>query len=288
MSTHAGTSPGVLFVVATPIGNREDLSRRAERILAEVDCIFCEDTRHSGRLLNELGISTPRFSLHEHNERARVDSVLERVQRGESCALISDAGTPLINDPGFVLVRALREAGVRVVPVPGASAIVAALSAAGLPTDRFSYEGFLPAKGGARRERLQSLASDPRTLVFYEAPHRLKEMLADAAAILGELRKGCVAREITKLHEEFRNGSLAELCEWSTSDPNAARGEIVVMIAGADNSSAAHVLDADILLRALLEELPASKAAKVAAKLTGEKRQPLYQRALELSGESTS
>lgn len=289
MSTQAGargTSPGILFVVATPIGNREDLSRRAERILGEVDCIFCEDTRHSGRLLNELGIATPRFSLHEHNERARIDTVLERLQRGESCALISDAGTPLINDPGFLLVRALREAGVRVVPVPGASALVAALSAAGLPTDRFSYEGFLPAKGGARRERLQRLATDPRTLVFYEAPHRLKEMLADAASAFGAQRKGCVAREITKLHEEFRNGSLAELCDWSTSDPNAVRGEIVVMIAGVETREEAQQFDTDVLLRVLLEELPASKAAKAASKLTGGKRQVLYQRALELSGES--
>lgn len=277
---------GVLYVVATPIGNREDLTRRAERILGEVDCIFCEDTRHSGKLLADLGISTPRISLHEHNESARIENVRERLRRGESCALISDAGTPLINDPGFALVHALRDAGFRIVPVPGASAVIAALSAAGLPTDRFSYEGFLPAKGGARRERLTALANDPRTLVFYEAPHRLREMLVDAAAALGAQRRACVAREITKLHEEFRNGSLAELVAWTESDPNATRGEIVVMIAGAANEKASHALNSDELLRALLEELPASKAAKIAASLTGERRQALYQRALELSGEA--
>lgn len=281
----AGRSSGILFVVATPIGNREDVSRRAERILSEVDCIFCEDTRHSGRLLNELGIDTPRMSLHEHNERARIDMVIKRLRRGESCALISDAGTPLINDPGFILVRALREAGLRVVPVPGASAIVAALSAAGLPTDRFSYEGFLPARPGPRREKLQALATDPRTLVFYEAPHRVSEMLADASSSFGAERKGCVAREITKVHEEFRCGSLRELHEWTLSDSNATRGEIVVMIAGADSSARIGPIDVDSLLRALLEELPASKAAKVASRLTGDKRQLLYQRALTLSGE---
>ncbi|HEX6929054.1 MAG TPA: 16S rRNA (cytidine(1402)-2'-O)-methyltransferase [Gammaproteobacteria bacterium] len=279
------TQAGVLYVVATPIGNREDLSRRAERILDEVACIFCEDTRHTGKLLAELGISTPRVSLHEHNERARVDAVLLRLRNGEPCALVSDAGTPLINDPGFVLVRAVREAGMRVVPVPGASAMIAALSAAGLPTDRFGYEGFLPAKPAARRERLAALAADSRTLVFYEAPHRLEAMLADAAAALGSVRPACVAREITKLHEEFRNGTLDELRAWAARDPNATRGEIVVVIGGA-SGDVAHDLAADAVLRALLEELPASKAAKVASKLTGERRQVLYQRALELSGES--
>ncbi|HEX7029728.1 MAG TPA: 16S rRNA (cytidine(1402)-2'-O)-methyltransferase [Gammaproteobacteria bacterium] len=281
------TQAGILYVVATPIGNREDMSRRAERVLDEVDCIFCEDTRHSGRLLAELGINTPRFSLHEHNERMRIDAVLQRLLAGESCALISDAGTPLINDPGFALVRAVRDAGVRVVPVPGAAAVIAALSAAGLPTDRFGYEGFLPAKAKARRERLAALAGDPRTLVFYEAPHRLKEMLADAAMAFGAVRPACVAREITKLHEEFRDGSLEELCAWADREPNAARGEIVVVIGGASGeAAAARRLNTDEVLRALLEELPASKAAKVASKLTGEKRQLLYQRALELSGET--
>ena len=276
----------MLYVVATPIGNREDLTRRAERILAEVDCIFCEDTRHSGKLLAELGISTPRISLHEHNERARIDAVLERLRHGESCALISDAGTPLINDPGFVLVRALRDAGFRVVPIPGASAVTAALCAAGLPTDRFSYEGFLPAKGTARRERLQAVANDPRTLVFYETPHRLHDMLADAADVFGAKRTASVAREMTKLHEEFRAGSLTELVAWTETEPNATRGEIVVVIAGASSAGAARTFSSDEVLRALLDELPASKAAKVAAKLTGERRQLLYQRALELSGEA--
>lgn len=282
VSTQAGT----LYVVATPIGNLDDITRRAVHILSEVDCIFCEDTRHSGRLLAELGIGTRRISLHEHNERARVDAVIERLQRGESCALISDAGTPLINDPGFVLVRALRDAGIRVVPVPGASAVVAALSAAGLPTDRFVYEGFLPAKSKARCDRLAAMANEARTLVFYESPHRLRDMLADAVKMLGGERQACVAREMTKLHEEFRSGSLTELHGWAASDPNASRGEIVVMIAGVEAvPQTATSIDADSLLRELLKELPASKAAKLAAGITGVPRKQLYERALVFTGQ---
>lgn len=279
------TQPGVLYVVATPIGNREDLTRRAERILAEVDCIFCEDTRHSGRLLADLGISTRRVSLHEHNERARVDMLLEHLRRGESCALISDAGTPLINDPGFIVVRALREAGMRVVPVPGASAVVAALSAAGLPTDRFCYEGFLPARAAARRARLETLSQETRTLVFYESPHRLAEMLADASAVLGGEREACVAREITKLHEEFRNDSLHSLEQWSREDPNASRGEIVVIIKGCDDAATAGV-DSARLLRVLAAELPASQAARIAAAITGESRKQVYGRLLAMTNAS--
>ena len=282
MSTQAGPTAGVLYVVATPIGNREDLGRRAARVLAEVDAILCEDTRHSGRLLGELGIQTPRVSLHEHNERDRIALVVDRLAAGHSLALISDAGTPLINDPGFALVRTLRESGFRVIPVPGASALTAALSAAGLPTDRFVYEGFLPAKTKGRRERLSALAHEARTLVFLESPHRLRDMLADAVAAFGADRSACVAREMTKLHEEFRNGTLGELAGWATRDPNAARGEIVVLVSGCAERAPAKALDADALLRALLEELPASKAAKVAARALGANRQALYQRALEL------
>lgn len=273
------TQPGVLYVVATPIGNREDITRRAERILAEVDCIFCEDTRHSGRLLADLGIGTRRVSLHEHNEHARVEMLLEHLRRGESCALISDAGTPLINDPGYVVVRAVRAAGMQVVPVPGASAVVAALSAAGLPTDRFCYEGFLPAHGAARRARLEELAQDTRTLVFYESPHRLAEMLADACAVFGGEREACIAREITKVHEQFKHGSLQELERWSREDPNASRGEIVVMVRGAE-SAASTGIDSERLLRVLAAELPASQAARIAAALTGEPRKRIYERLL--------
>lgn len=281
MSTQAQPA-GTLYVVATPIGNREDFSRRAERILGEVDCILCEDTRHSGQLLTELGIRTPRLSLHEHNERDRIALVRARLQQGESCALISDAGTPLINDPGFVLVRALREDGFRIVPLPGACAAITALSAAGLPTDRFAFEGFLPAKAGPRLARLKSLRKEPRTLVFYESPHRLKAMLADAATTFGDARRACVAREMTKLHEEFRHGELQELSDWAATERNATRGEIVVVIEGApDEPAAIASIDADTLLDLLLEELPASKAAKLASRLTGESRQALYARALE-------
>jgi 16S rRNA (cytidine1402-2'-O)-methyltransferase len=288
VSTQAGApgNSGTLFVVATPIGNREDMTRRAERVLAEVECILCEDTRHSGRLLQELGIRTPRISLHEHNESARIELVRARLLQGENCALISDAGTPLINDPGFVLVRALREEGFRVVPLPGASAVVAALSAAGLPTDRFSFEGFLPAKPGARRERMMELADDARTLVFYESPHRLAAMLADAIEIFGAARPACVAREMTKLHEEFQSGTLQALHEWTESDSNATRGEIVVLVGGAPRREARTSLDADTLLRALLDELPASRAAKLVARLTGESRQAVYELALRLTKDS--
>lgn len=285
MSTRAEHPAGILYIVATPIGNRDDLSRRAEKVLREVDTILCEDTRHSGRLLNELGIDTPRQALHEHNEAARSEGILERLRRGESLALVSDAGTPLINDPGFVLVRAAREAGLRVVPVPGASAIITALSAAGLPTDRFAYEGFLPPKQAARRERLRALAGETRTLVFYEAPHRLQAMLEDAGLVFGAGRHACVAREMTKQFEQFRNGTLEGLAAWSREDANATRGELVVVIEGASEHGSEQVAH-DALLRALLEELPASKAARLAARITGEKRQSLYQRALELADEA--
>ena len=277
--------PGVLYVVATPIGNLADISARAREVLAAVDVVAAEDTRHSGTLLSHLGIKTQLISLHDHNEAERAPLLVARLQAGESVALISDAGTPLISDPGFDLVRASRAAGITVTPIPGASALVAALSVSGLPTDRFIFEGFLPAKQGARRERLAALSQEPRTLVFYESVHRLKESLEDMAAALGPKRRAVLARELTKLHEGVRDASLKELVGWAGSDPAAAKGEVVVMVAGAAAAeSAALDAEAERVLKLLLAELPVKQAAALAAGITGLNKNPLYQRALELSG----
>ena len=273
-----------LYVVATPIGNLGDITARARDILASVDVVLCEDTRHSGRLLAELGIKAELRSLHDHNERQRIDQVIGELEAGKVLALISDAGTPLISDPGFVLVRALREAGHRVIPVPGASAVIAALSAAGLPTDRFSFEGFLPSKSGQRRKTFAALAGDARTLVFYESPRRLQDCLDDLAVEFGPHRQVVIARELTKLHEEFISGSVAELQGGLAG--RELKGECVLMVAGNDGGDSGIGLDADTLLKALLEELPASKAAKLVARLTGASRQDVYARANELASKS--
>ena len=214
---------GIVYVVATPIGNLEDLSPRAARLLVEVALIAAEDTRHTARLLRHLGLAVPLLSLHEHNEAARVDQLDERLLRGESIALVSDAGTPLISDPGFVLVRELRRRGRRIVPVPGACALVAALSAAGLPTDRFLFQGFLPAKPGARRQRLEALLERSETLVFYESPHRIRETLAAMAVLFGK-RRMVLARELTKTFETFLDGDAAAILASMEADPDQARG----------------------------------------------------------------
>ena len=278
-------SAGVLYVVATPIGNLEDLSPRARRILAEVQLIAAEDTRHTGALLAHFGIGTPLLSLHEHNEAARTPRLVERLRAGESVALVSDAGTPLISDPGFDLVRAARAAGVTVTPIPGPSAVIAALSVAGLPTDRFVFEGFLPAKSAARRARLETLTTDTRTLVFYEAVHRLKESLADMARIFGEERAALVARELTKLHETLSHGTLAELVAAFDKNSDELKGEVVVLVAGApaEQSSATNI-EAERLLRILLEELPVKQAASLAARISGGNKNQLYARAIEIGG----
>lgn len=277
--------PGVLYVVATPIGNLADISARAREVLAAVEVVAAEDTRHSGTLLSHLGIRTPLISLHDHNEAQRAPLLVARLQAGESVALISDAGTPLISDPGFDLVRAARAAGIVVTPVPGASALVAALSVSGLPTDRFVFEGFLPAKQVARRERLAALAAEPRTLVFYESVHRLQESLADMAAAFGAERRAVLARELTKLHEGVHDAPLQELLEWAGSDPAAAKGEVVLMVAGAAVAEGAALdAEAERVLKLLLAELPVKQAAALAAGITGLNKNPLYERALELSG----
>ena len=277
--------PGVLYVVATPIGNLEDISARALAVLQQAAVVAAEDTRHSGTLLSHFGIRAELISLHDHNEAERAPLLVARLQAGESVALISDAGTPLISDPGFELVRAARAAGITVTPVPGASALIAALSVSGLPTDRFVFEGFLPSKQAARRERLAALVAEPRTLVFYESVHRLKESLEDMVLAFGPERAVALARELTKIHEQVREDSLQGLVEWAGVDPAAGKGEVVLVVAGAPAvEGTALAAEAERVLTALLKELPVKQAAALAAEITGLNKNPLYQRALEISG----
>jgi len=273
---------GALYVVATPIGNLEDITARALRVLREVACIAAEDTRHTGQLLRHFGIDTPLLSLHEHNERARLDSIVARLRSGEAMALVSDAGTPLISDPGFPLVRELRRQGLKVVPVPGPSSVLAALAVAGLPTDRFVFEGFLPAKTTARRVRLQALAAEERTLVFFEASHRIADTLTDLAAVFGAERPAVVARELTKRFEEIHGAILGELTAWLAADPHRAKGEFVLVVQGAPVASAVDTPENRRLLVALSAELPPSRAVAVAARLTGLRKKSLYDLALAL------
>jgi 16S rRNA (cytidine1402-2'-O)-methyltransferase len=275
---------GALYVVATPIGNLEDISARALRVLREVDCIAAEDTRHTGQLLRHFGIGTPLLSLHEHNEHARLEQIIARLREGKTVALVSDAGTPLISDPGFPLVRELRWQGLKVIPVPGPSSVLAALSVAGLPTDRFVFEGFLPPKTAARRERLQTLAGEERTLVFLEASHRVADTLSDLAAVFGPERWVVVARELTKRFEEVHGAPLGQLAAWLEADPCRQRGEFVLVAQGAPPAVEADTPEIRRLLTALLSELPVSRAVVVAVKLTGLRKKPLYELALALGG----
>lgn len=274
---------GTLYVVATPIGNLGDFTPRAREILGEVSVIAAEDTRHTGQLLKEFGIHTTLVSLHEHNEARRSEALIERLLSGDSIALVSDAGTPLISDPGFDLVVAARARGIRVTPIPGPSAAIAALSVAGLPTDRFTFEGFLPAKASARRAQLEALRAERRTLIFYEGPHRIKEVLGDMLEVFGPERRAVVCRELTKRFETTYGGTLEELVIMSTNDPDMSRGEIVIVVSGnAEAQATGQALHVEQLLQALLEELTPSQAARVAAKLTGEKRSQLYERAMAI------
>lgn len=281
---------GTLYVVATPIGNLADLTPRAREVLASVVLIAAEDTRHTRQLLQSCGINTALTSLHEHNEGQKSAELVARLARGDSLALVSDAGTPLVSDPGFDLVAAARGQGIAVVAIPGACAAIAALSIAGLPTRRFVFEGFLPAKSAARSERLGQLAREERTLIFYEAPHRLAETLHDMAQIFGAERSASISRELTKRFETTYSGTLAQLSAAAESDSDMTRGEIVIVVSGAPPTNAALEFDGDALLRALLQELPPSQAAKIAAHLTGGKRSELYEAALRISkvpGEET-
>lgn len=275
---------GRLEVVATPIGNLQDLSERARIALSQADVIAAEDTRHTLALLQSIGVSRPLLSLHAHNEAQRVPELIARLEAGDVVALVSDAGTPLLSDPGFGLVRDAANAGIDVRVVPGPSAITAALAVAGLPTDRFCFEGFLSAHARERRTRLESLASETRTLVFFEAPHRIAQTLADLVDVFGSERHAAVARELTKIHETIYRGTLAELVVRSNADEHFQRGEITLVIEGAKASAAE--LDETLLRKALtllLKELPTGKAASIAAQLTGARRNDAYNLALSIS-----
>jgi 16S rRNA (cytidine1402-2'-O)-methyltransferase len=274
---------GTLFIVATPIGNLEDLTARARQTLAEVDLVAAEDTRRTGRLLSAIGVKRPLMSLHDHNEAHAADSAIEALRGGRNIALVSDAGTPLISDPGYRLVAAAHDAGIRVTPIPGPSAVTAALSVSGLATDRFCFEGFLPARPAARRAALSALRQEPRSMVFYESVHRIEDFLGDAAAVFGAERPAFLGRELTKLHEQSVAASLGSLKQQIESGSIVIKGEFVVVVAGTGEVDRTPAIDTDLLLTELSAELPARRAAALAAKLTGLRPNALYARLLELS-----
>ncbi|MCJ0825680.1 16S rRNA (cytidine(1402)-2'-O)-methyltransferase [Luteimonas sp. 50] len=278
MAAASNPPGGTLHVVATPIGNLGDLSPRALDTLKTASAICAEDTRHTRQLLAHYGIERPLLALHEHNEDAIADRLVARLLAGESLALVSDAGTPLVSDPGYRVVRAARAAGIRVSPVPGPCAFIAALSAAGLPSDRFVFEGFLPAKAGTRRERLARLAGEPRTLAFHESAHRIEDTLADMAAAFGADRPAVLARELTKLFETLLDGTLGELQARVAADPNQRRGEFVVLVQGAGEDADARIAEGRRLYAKLSGHLPPSTAAKLASELSGAPRKALYGR----------
>ncbi len=280
---------GRLYVVATPIGNLGDLSARARATLEACTVVAAEDTRHSGALLAHVGLKKPLVSLHDHNEAHRAPELVAQLLGGASVALVSDAGTPAISDPGYDLVRLAAAAGIEVVAIPGPCAAVAALSIGGLPTDRFCFEGFLPARGSARRTRLDELKGEPRTLVFYESPHRVIETLEDCAAVFGSTRTALVAREMTKLHETTYRGSLGELAACAAADADFSRGEIVLVVGGAPGvvegalgGADGHGGALDKVLTVLMAELPLKQAAHLAAKIAGTRDNETYKRALAL------
>lgn len=271
-------SEALLYIVATPIGNLGDMVPRAVEVLQSVDLIAVEDSRHSGKLLAHFHIKKPLIAYHDHSDERRVSEILSKLEQGSSVALISDAGTPLISDPGYRLVRRAREQGIKVVPIPGPCAMTAALSVAGLPTDRFIFEGFLPSKAGARKRQLEMLQKESRTLVFYESPHRIVDSLQDMREVFGAQREAVVARELTKTFETVKDGSLQALCEWVLADSNQQRGEFVVMICGAEPKVDVALSDEVIrTVQILAEELAPKQAAALAAKISGVKKRELYQ-----------
>ena len=272
---------GTLYVVATPIGNLADLSPRAQAVLGAVDLILAEDTRHSRRMLTHFGIHTPLLAYHDHNERRLCAGLAERLASGESLALISDSGTPLLCDPGFHLLETMHGAGLRVISIPGPSALVAALAVSGLPVERFAFEGFLPAKREARRKRLAALCREARTLVFYEAPHRVAETLEDLSSLFGPDRPAAIAREITKLHEETHRATLAGLLAWLRERPERGQGEFVIVVAPAEVPDGDEESDRR-LLTILLSYLTPSQAAAAASAISGHGRNALYRLALAL------
>ncbi|BBN58970.1 16S rRNA (cytidine(1402)-2'-O)-methyltransferase [Hydrogenovibrio marinus] len=273
---------GKLFIVATPIGNLKDITLRALEILESVDWIACEDTRHSKKLLQHFGISKPLISLHDHNEQAKKTELLVKLQAGENGALVSDAGTPLISDPGYHLVSYLRESGLRVEPIPGPSAVITALSAAGMPTDRFTFEGFLPAKEQKRLSALQALLAESRTMVFYESPHRLMESLGSMMSVFGEERQIAVAKEITKQFERFVFGSIQQVIEQFDSNEEWQRGEFVIIASGVEEKDSQQE-DYDGLIKALLaQSLHVKQISEIVGEFYNVSKKAVYQRVLTL------
>lgn len=279
----SNAASGTLYIVATPIGNLKDITYRAVETLERVDWVAAEDTRHTSKLLQALGLHRPLISLHDHNEQARMIQLLDKLKKGEDGALVSDAGTPLINDPGFHMVKLLRKEGINVVPIPGPSAVITALCAAGLPTDRFSYEGFLPAKTQKRLNVLIDLKEDTRTLVFYESPHRLMETLPALLDVFGGQRQMAVGRELTKAYEQFVSGTLEEVLAYFTENPDKVRGEFVLMVMGAVLKVDTDITDHDAMINAMLKQgLPIKQVSEIIADCTGEKKKQIYSRALQL------
>ncbi|MCJ8320239.1 MAG: 16S rRNA (cytidine(1402)-2'-O)-methyltransferase [Colwellia sp.] len=280
--TETQVNSGTLYIVATPIGNLGDISQRAIDILSQVDIIACEDTRHTQRLLSAFAIKNKTMSLHDHNERQRQDQIAAMLQEGKSIALVSDAGTPLISDPGFHLVRHCRQLGLSVSPIPGACAAIAALSAAGLPTDRFTFEGFLPSKSGARQAKLTELNEETRTMVFYDAPRRAIDTIGDIVKTLGGERYVVIARELTKTFETIHSDTAENLLAWLAKDPNQLKGEMVLILEGhkvVKDEIPSQVIET---LKLLVDELPPKKACAIAANIYGVKKNALYEIALEL------
>ncbi|WP_118788504.1 16S rRNA (cytidine(1402)-2'-O)-methyltransferase [Haemophilus haemolyticus] len=270
---------GILYIVATPIGNLQDITQRALDTFTKVDLIAAEDTRHSGLLLSHYGIKKPFFALHDHNEQEKAHILVEKLKQGSNIALISDAGTPLISDPGFHLVRQCREAGIRVIPLPGACAAITALCASGIASDRFCFEGFLPAKSKARRDKLENIAEEDRTLIFYESTHRILDTLEDMQSVLGEERYIVLAREITKTWETITGNTIKNLREWLLEDLNRIKGEMVLIVEGKLKSDNNDEISPQAVkaLELIAEELPLKKAAAIVAELYGCKKNALYQ-----------
>lgn len=282
-----GVDKGRLYIVATPIGHLGDMTQRAIDTLKAVDFIVAEDTRHSQPMLKHFSIQKPIISLHEHNERDKTAELLSLLEKGKSLALISDAGTPLISDPGYFLVRQALISGFQLVPIPGASALLAALSVSGLPTDQFCFQGFLPSKKNARHEALIDLARESRTLIFYEAPHRLLATLEAMKKVFGDDREVVLARELTKTFETIRRGSLAELETWAAADPNQQRGEMVLLLAGYKNIKTENLKAEELrILKILSAELPLTQAARLTAKITGVSKRALYEAGLDSGDEN--
>ena len=284
---NSSTSTGRLYIVATPIGNLDDISPRAVAVLKQVDRIAAEDTRHSGHLLKELDINTHCIALHEHNERQYAEKIIQQIKEGSDIALISDAGTPLVSDPGFFLVKLAHKENVPVTPIPGPSALIAALSAAGVATDRFCFEGFVPTKGGPRKSFYAQRQKEPRTMVFYETPHRIVASLKDLCEHLGEQRTVVLARELTKTFETIRNDNAKSLLQWVQEDSNQQKGEIVLVVQGYRAPEGESLSDeTEHTLRVLLKELSLKQAVKLTVDITGEKKKKVYNFALSLKTET--